>query len=347
MNLLVAGNEYQDIVALEVLMTDAWLSISDHLENGLLNPKKIDKTWNAPKVEPAELVKRLAESFVAGDLITPVQTINSADTRYQTMKQRYLSAKGKEADRWAINMERLRWLSPDWYKDTYVLANIPAFEVKMVRDGADIYVSRAVVGKPQTPTPRFVNSIKHVVVAPRWTVPGSIMKEKMGKLRSNPAAYDGGYEAVNAAGKVVAPSSLNWNSPESSSYKLRQKSGTRNSLGLIKILFPNSHAVYMHDTPSKGLFNNAYRAASHGCVRLQKPFELAEILLKDTSWNMNKLKTTANKNKEQWINPTQHTPVYLVYWTQWVDTDGKTRSAKDIYKLDEAMLKSYKNAVAQ
>ncbi|MBR1375451.1 MAG: L,D-transpeptidase family protein [Cardiobacteriaceae bacterium] len=342
---LQAGNEYQDIVQLEVLATDAWLSLNHHLENGLLNPKKIDKTWNAPQVDSLALSHRLAEAFVAGDLVAPVKAINSADTRYQALKQRYLSATGAEADKIAINMERIRWLAPDWYQNRYVLANIPAFEVKVVENGADVFVSRSVVGKPATPTPRFVNSIKHIVVAPKWTVPSSVMKEKKVRLLASPGSFDGGYEAVDAQGRVVRPSELNWGSAEAGAYKLRQKSGKSNSLGLVKILFPNPHAVYMHDTPSKGLFNNAYRAASHGCVRLQKPFDLAALLLKDTNWDLEKLKTTAGKGQERWINPTQETPVYLVYWTMWPDTDGKMRTAKDLYKLDAEMIKAYKAAL--
>lgn len=347
---LQEGTNYQDIIALEILMSDAWLSLAGDLANGLVNPKVTSPTWNAKRVSDLELAGDLANGINAGDIITPLNNYNANDPRYQALKKFYLSSRKKgNTDKIVINMDRVRWMAQDWYKGRYIFVNIPAYEVKMVDGGKNIYVSRSVVGRTDRETPRFVDRLRHVVLAPTWTVPPTILqKDKLARLKSSPGSFDANFEVVAPGGKITKPSAINWKAVNPTSYTLRQKPGKNNALGVVKFLFPNKHAIYLHDTPSKGLFNQAYRAKSSGCIRLQKPLELANILLKGTNWTPTRIKATANSGKQQFVNPPRETPIYLVYWTTWADTDGKIRNvADDVYHLDKKLINAYEKALSK
>lgn len=346
---LKMGVNYQDITALEIMMTDAWLSLAGNLANGLVNPKVTSPTWDAEPVSDAELAKKLADGIINQDVIKPLHEFNEQDFYYQTLKQAYNASRANaNTDRYVINMDRLRWMPQDWHKGRYILVNIPAFLVNMVQDGQEIYQTKAVVGRVDRPTPRFTNLLRHVVLAPTWTVPPTIMrKDKLGRLRSNPGSFDGNFEVVTPSGAVVKPSAVNWSGVNLGNYSLRQKPGKNNALGVVKFLFPNKHAIYLHDTPSKGLFNQSYRAKSSGCVRLQKPLELANILLSNTNWSPAKIKTVANSGRQQYVNPPQETPIYLVYWSVWVELNGQIHQAKDVYNLDRKLIDAYKKALVQ
>ena len=435
-NSLQADGEYEDIIAAELLLSDAYLTLAGDLANGLVNPRKTHPEWNAETVSDEALGEMLAQGIVSGDIETAVRTINDGNPRYLALKSRYNALTGNDtaaaepvsangaplpkvtlkpgmshegvailrdklgapasdgdanyfddslaeavkayqknnglkadgivsgktrnalngskksnvgggggnADRLMINMERLRWLPQD-IGDTYLLVNIPSYYVKMFRGGKEIYGSKAVVGQRGRQTPAFTDKLRHIVMSPTWTVPPTIMKkDKLGKLRSNPGAFDGNFEAV-VGGRVVQPSAVNWSSPGASSYRLRQKPGPRNALGRVKFLFPNKHAIYLHDTPSKGLFNKNQRALSSGCVRLQKPEELANVLLQNTNWSAERIKKAMSQSKEQWVNTPEQIPIYLVYWTTWSDPDGKIQTAEDIYGKDGVLLQQYKKAL--
>ncbi|SUO94220.1 L,D-transpeptidase family protein [Suttonella ornithocola] len=343
---LKPDTHYQDIVALELLMTDAWLYLAGDLANGLVNPKVTSPTWNAVKVTDVELANALASGVLQQNIIAPLQAFNADDPYYQALKKCYLSGKTGKTDALVINMDRIRWMAPGWYKNRFIFVNIPSYEVKVIEHGKDIYKTRSVVGRIDRQTPRFVDRMRHVVFSPTWTVPSTIMKkDKLAKLKANPSAFDGNFEVVTPGGKVVSPSSVNWSAVNPSSYSLRQKPGRNNALGQVKFLFPNKHAIYLHDTPSKGLFNQANRAKSSGCVRLADPLDFAQVLLTGTNWNSQKIKTAANQSKQQWVNTPKQTPIYLVYWTTWADTNGDIRHAKDIYKLDAKLISAYKKAL--
>lgn len=339
---------YHDIISLEVLMTDAYLALAGDLTNGIVDPKTIDKEWNAEPVSDEQLMEWLAAGIRNHDIFTPLHQINADNRRYQTLKERYnaLRAQGTKAtDGLIINMERLRWMPQDW-GEQYVITNIPAFNVEMYRDERKIYETRAVVGRADRATPRFINKIQHVVINPTWTVPPTIMRQdKLPKLKNNPAAFDASYEAVSASGKIAKPSSVSWS--EGNGYSLRQKSGQYNALGRVKFLFPNKHAIYMHDTPTRHLFKQNNRARSSGCIRLQKPLELAEILLADNGWNAQKIQASIAKEKQQWVNPVKETPVYLVYWTTYVDANNTIKTTPDVYGLDKKLIRAYKKSIVQ
>ncbi|MDF2117785.1 L,D-transpeptidase family protein [Roseiarcaceae bacterium H3SJ34-1] len=214
------------------------------------------------------------------------------------------------------NMERWRWVPRDM-GDTRIEVNIPDYKVKVTRDGEVVHTARVIVGKPQNPTPVFSDTMRHVIVNPYWNVPVSIIKKEMMPGYAKDPSYfqKRGYEVTSYRGQMV----------------VRQPPGERNALGRIKFMFPNEHSVYLHDTPSRGLFANARRAYSHGCVRVENPFKLAEIVLgKDNGWSEAKVRSLIGGG-ERLINLPQLIPIHIEYFTAFVDDEGKVQLREDIY----------------
>lgn len=240
-----------------------------------------------------------------------------------------------------VNMERWRWMPRD-LGTSYVFVNVPKFTVAILRDGAVAYEGRVVVGKPANATPTFSDEMEHIVVNPYWNVPYSIAKNEMlSSIQKNPSGYFDrrGYQVVYK-GRVVSPSSISWSPEMLRKVRIRQKPGSGNALGNIKFLFPNQHAVYLHDTPSRSLFNREVRAFSHGCVRVDQPLDFADALLaEEPHWNASQLKRLIGGG-ERWINLDHHIPVHLAYFTVWADDDGSLSHYGDIYGYDRRVQKA-------
>ncbi|KKB84185.1 hypothetical protein VW29_11755 [Devosia limi DSM 17137] len=243
------------------------------------------------------------------------------------------------------NMERWRWMPTDLGKFN-VFVNIPEFRLAISRDGVEQYTTRVVVGTTKNQTPVFSDNIRHIVVNPYWNVPSSIVKGEIApKTLANPGYIDSQNMDLLYNGSAVSPWAVNWAevSPANFPFRVRQRPGPGNALGQIKFLFPNKHDVYLHDTPSKGLFGRDYRALSHGCVRVQNPMEFADALLaNETSMSRASLEAMFGPS-ERWVNPQSSIPVHLAYFTLRVDDNGTIRSFGDLYghnaKLIEAMAK--------
>lgn len=230
------------------------------------------------------------------------------------------------ADKIKINMERQRWL-PQELGSRHIIVNIPQYEVRMYENGKIKYESRAVIGRPDRQTPAFVDKLRHVVMSPTWTVPPTILKDKIEKNQVSSA-----YDLVTNRGKYVGPAG----STVPAGHTLRMKSNPANPLGKVKFLFPNKHAIYLHDTPKSGA--KFGKAVSSGCVRLEKPVELANLLLKGKR-SPEQIKDLMNyKPKEQWIDPAEPVPIYLVYWT--IDFDI-TKTLGDVYSKDKYLINTY------
>ena len=234
------------------------------------------------------------------------------------------------------NMERWRWLPRDLGR-FYVMVNIPTFHVQVVKDGKKIHETRVVVGKRNHKTPVFSDQMEYLVVNPYWNVPKSIAaKELLPKIKSDPNAFfsSKNYQvlaSVKGRTQVIDPSILDWEKVEAGQVRLRQTPGTRNALGNIKFMFPNQHSVYLHDTPSRSLFNRDYRAFSHGCVRVYNPMDFAEIILDQTAgWNASRVKKMIG-GSERRVNLDSKIPVHLAYFTTWMSDDGTLQLRSDIY----------------
>lgn len=219
-----------------------------------------------------------------------------------------------------VNMERCRWVTNNNTK-TYLIVNIPEFKLHAIQDNALLWSMNVVVGKNQHKTVVFNGNIKYVVFSPYWNIPYNIIKnETLPALRKN-------------------PSYLKRHNMEWIGNSIRQKPGPNNSLGLVKFLFPNSHSIYLHDTPAKSLFKETNRAFSHGCIRVSEPQKLAAYLLKnDTTWNEKNIRGAMNSGKERTVTLREPMPVFIAYFTSWVASDGSLNFRRDIYERDQKLL---------
>ncbi|MEG9526106.1 MAG: L,D-transpeptidase family protein [Hyphomicrobiales bacterium] len=223
---------------------------------------------------------------------------------------------GSEAEL-IVNMERWRWLPGDLGSD-YILVNIPEYRLRAYRGGTLRDEARVIVGKPESRTPLFSGLMEYAVVNPSWYVPPSILKTMAPKLAGYGGKTWGGYEVVRHGGHI----------------SLRQPPGERNALGFIKFMFPNQHAVYLHDTPNRSLFSASKRDFSHGCVRVDDPFRLADVVLPD--WSEERLKKLIGKG-ERTLRLPEKLPVHLAYFTAYVDDGGTYRTLPDLYGYDAPM----------
>jgi murein L,D-transpeptidase YcbB/YkuD len=236
------------------------------------------------------------------------------------------------------NMERWRW-EPESYGDFYVWVNLPEFRLVVMDGQRQHYTTRVVIGTPKNQTPVFFDEIEHIVVNPYWNVPASILGNEIGpRLASNPGYLASQNMELLYGGKVINAASVDWTTTSVRNFSVRQRPGPGNALGQIKFLFPNQHDVYLHDTPSKSLFQRSFRAYSHGCVRVQNPMEFAAALLeKEPSITRASLENQFGP-REQWNNLQQHIPVHITYFTLRVDEDGTIRSFGDVYGANERLI---------
>ena len=241
-----------------------------------------------------------------------------------------------------INLERLRWV-PVEIENNYILVNIPEYKLHFFENNKLTWETNVVVGKEAKKTSIFKGNISRIIFNPYWNVPNSIINnEILPKLKNNPNYLSrNNMQVVSSTGKVIDASTINWNKySKNVPFIIRQKPGNNNSLGAMKFLFPNSFSIYLHDTPSKELFNQNKRDFSHGCIRVENPKRLALYLLKnDKGWNQDKVDKILKTKKETGIAIKPNMPVYIAYFTAWVDSKGNLNFRDDIYDLDDELAK--------
>ena len=260
-----------------------------------------------------------------------------------------------------VNMERWRWL-PEDLSAFYVINNIPEFTSRVMKGGEEVLKQKIIVGQPTWPTPVLTSSMEFIIFHPEWGVPDGIkVKELLPRLKRASAQYGGGFleelfsggssgagarvlQAYKLTptlnGRPVDANQIDWNRVDIKRFSFVQPAGAENPLGIVKFRFPNRHDVYMHDTPQRGLFAQSFRALSHGCMRLENPKRLAEILLgEDKGWGPDKIRDllsgAAASNEVTLSKPI---PVYLTYFTARVGPEGKLETYSDIYGHDERLL---------
>ncbi|MXN49530.1 L,D-transpeptidase family protein [Shinella sp. AETb1-6] len=236
-----------------------------------------------------------------------------------------------------VALEQARWLPVD-LGARHVFINQPAFQVYYYEGGSEKFSMRTVVGSKSNQTYFFEDKVQTVEVNPYWGVPQSIIiNEMLPKLRNDPNYLDRmGYE-VAVGGRAVPSSSVNWYG-STSGISVRQPPSGDNALGELKILFPNSHAIYMHDTPSKSFFKKDMRALSHGCVRLAEPRKMAAAVLGVSEEEVGK-EIAAGRNKA--LNVKADIPIYIAYFTAWPNKDGVVEYFDDVYGRDDYMRKAF------
>ena len=243
-----------------------------------------------------------------------------------------------------LNMERWRWI-PQNLGRRYILVNIANYELYVVEDNRTVLKMRVVVGKPYWNTPVFNAEMTYLVLNPYWNIPETIFaEEKLPKIKKDPEYFSKDNIKVltgwSPNAEAIDPSTIDWSkvTEQNFRYRLRQEPGPGNPLGRIKFMFPNPYHVYLHDTSQKHLFNRVDRNLSHGCIRIEKPYELAEYVLRsDPSWTPERIRKAINKGTTQSVRLPEPIPVYLLYFTAWVDDDGTVEFRDDIYQRDRAL----------
>ena len=220
-----------------------------------------------------------------------------------------------------INLERLRWM-PDRLVDNMILINIPEYVLHYYKNDSLAWNTNVVVGKEITKTVIFSGNMSNIVLNPYWNVPQSIMKKEIiPAMQKNPNYLDKNNM------EIISKSPLS----------VRQKPGKNNSLGKLKFLFPNNYSIYLHATPAKYLFSQNKRAYSHGCVRVENPVTLAKLLLTDQTQWLKKVDAILKTDKETWIPVKPPMPVFIVYFTTWVDQAGNLNFRNDVYGHDKKL----------
>lgn len=217
-----------------------------------------------------------------------------------------------------VNMERCRWIPTEMSQaKQYISVNIPSYELAYYKNRKLALASNVVVGKVMNQTVIFSGMMKYIVFSPYWNVPPSIIKKEIKPALEKDKDY-------------LVKHNMEWDKG-----RVRQKPGPQNSLGWVKFLFPNSNNIYLHDSPAKSLFNRNSRAFSHGCIRVAKPLELAQTLLEDDpNWTPEKVEKVMYAGKESWYTLKEPVPVYIGYFTCWVNDTGILRFYDDVYKRD-------------
>lgn len=242
-----------------------------------------------------------------------------------------------------VNLERARWILRPLGAEM-VVVNIAGHYLHLMLGGKRVWTTRVIVGKDYNKTPIFTETMKLVVFNPDWTVPRSIVKNEIfPKASANPGYLAANTYDLTSNGVPVDPATVDWSSYTAGTfpYGVVQRPGPRNALGKVKFLFPNKYSVYLHDTPSRQLFEKSERSLSHGCIRVEDPLKLAELILGDRlGWSRSKVDAAVAGRKMQSVGLPKPMPVLLLYWTVDPTFDGGGRFYRDIYGRDARLLKA-------
>jgi len=237
-----------------------------------------------------------------------------------------------------VNLERARHVLHEIGDEDLVIVDIAGYELRYVQDRKVTWTSRVVVGRPYRQTPIFKSAIDHVIVNPTWTVPPTILAQDiLPAVRKDPGYLaKKGLDVIDRDGRTLDPASIDWTrySGRNFPYILRQGPGDDNALGRVKIMFPNPYLVYLHDTPSRSLFERDDRAFSSGCIRVERPFELVQRLLDDPSWDAAALQAAVATGRTQTIRLAKPVKILLIYWTVDETDDGRIVFKRDVYDRD-------------
>ena len=316
--------------------------------------KRLEKTGELAAgafVNPAEEPDLYSDALV--EAVQRFQALNGLEidgvVGPNTLKQINITAAQRVAQI-ELNLERRRWMADDLGK-YYVFVNLADQYLKVVqlvdKNGAwrekTIHAARTVVGKTYHKTPVFNELMTYVVLNPNWNVPYSIAtREYLPKLQRDPGALARQNIRVLSGGREIYPYAVNWSAYSRGNFpfRLQQAAGPRNALGRVKFMFPNKYNIYIHDTPSKSLFERASRAYSHGCVRVQDPLTLAEVLLEHEGMSRADIDRIVNRGKRRVVKFQNPIPVHITYLTAWVNKDGSLHFRRDIYGRDKILAKA-------
>ncbi|ABL66147.1 L,D-transpeptidase family protein [Chlorobium phaeobacteroides] len=267
----------------------------------------------------------------------------------ETIREMNISA-AERIEQIRINMERYRWFIGD-LEQRAVLVNIPGFTLQYIDNGQPRWETRVIVGKTGRETPLFKADMQYIVFNPQWVIPPTILAKDAlpGIRKSRSYLYSRNLKVIDRNGRVVDPATVNWSQYTAANlpYRLQQTAGDHGSLGRIKFMLPNKHIVYLHDTPHKELFQKSTRNFSSGCIRVQNPLELAELVLQDSvKWNSDAINAAIKTGKTSNVNLPKHIPVYLLYLTAFPQDDA-IHFRGDVYNRDNDVLKALNKSLPE
>ncbi|UIR56778.1 L,D-transpeptidase family protein [Sphingobacterium sp. SRCM116780] len=341
---------YTLLAKVEILSSDAMVAYVNMLENGIVNPKRLygryfvaHSRYTLPKVR-----KLLDSTLNVSEVLQHAQPKNSFYKKFQQ-----LLAKGNltkdDRTKVLLTMERLRWMGKD-FPEKYVFVNIPEMKLQMIDEGTLFNSMNVCVGETENKayttnsenheTPIMSGILDRMQVNPVWNIPQSIVKkELLASVRANPGYLESRNMVVyNLKGQLVNPYNINWQADSVKNFKFKQNPGYDNSLGNIKFIFANPYAIYLHDTPAKGKFKASNRAVSHGCVRVENPTDLASFLVnneKEAAKIASEIKGSSNDSR--WVKMKEGIPVYLSYYTTWLNENKEIQQFPDIYGYDQRL----------
>lgn len=338
-------NSIKEPVYRQYELLKVFLSKFRKLDSGLnewpiINPEKTAFRLNDSSATIAQIKKRLfilddfkgdtSSKLFDQELLTAIQDYQarlglSADGAIGKGTINTLNISPKERIKQIlVNMERSRWL-PLSLQENYLAVNIPEFKLHVYHADSLLWSTNVVVGKDLHQTVTFSGDLKYVVFSPYWNIPPSIVRNEI-------------VPAMKKNSNYISRNNMEITGYSGGLPNIRQKPGPNNSLGLVKFLFPNSYNIYLHDTPAKSLFSESSRAFSHGCVRVEEPEKLAQFLLQgDSTWNNEAIKKAMHSGTEKYVTLKKPVPVFITYFTAFVDRQGKINFRPDIYERDERL----------
>jgi murein L,D-transpeptidase YcbB/YkuD len=263
-----------------------------------------------------------------------MRSLHPKQPQFEKLRQVLLTTKNKAlAKKLIANMEEWRWM-PDDLGELHIMANVPEFMVRLVKNNEAIHTERIVVGETGKQTTIFSRNLKTIVFKPLWRVPESIkVRELQPNLRRGGSMfrqYD--LELETKDGQPLDYRTIDWNTSDIRNYEVVQPPGRKNVMGVVKFTFPSQHTIFMHDTVDKWMFAQSQRTLSHGCLRLRNPMKMAELVLaEDKGWDAAKVTETMQSSRDNIIPIDRKIPMHLVYFTAWVGDDGKLKTFGDIY----------------
>lgn len=332
---------------IEIDYTKKFIKLIEHLSIGKVDPSSVDQNWKMSLVEekPYALLLNIK---APKDLDIMVESVKSKLPVYNVLKlelkslllNKIDSIQETKINQLKVNLERLRWM-PKKFNSNRITVNTARFLMQYYQSNNLIHEEKVIVGKKARQTPVFNATMTYLVLNPTWTVPPGILKnDVIPGVRKSPGYLSAKKLLVyDKSGSVLNPSEIDWNSKEVFGYTYRQNPGKDNALGAVKFMFPNPYSIYLHDTPSKELFNNNERTFSSGCIRLHNPLDFAELLLKETEWDKEKIDKQIKSEKTVSIKLQSAFEVYIYYLTTYIDKEGNIVWLKDIYERDENLLK--------
>jgi len=318
---------------LDAIASQMFTWLTEDLRDGR-TPMEARKQWFVVDPDPDLMPtgRLMTEALATGDVAAALVSVLPTHPDYAALRDELAATPAADTRRRALiraNMDRWRWLQRD-LGGQYLLTNVPEFQLRLTVNNNIIRTYRTIVGNPRTPTPQLAETVEGVIFNPNWTVPQSIVKgEGLGaRVLGNPTwARANGYTATRGANGYIS---------------VVQGSGPGNSLGQMKLDMPNPHAIFLHDTPARGLFANANRALSHGCVRVERALELAmTIAILGQGASRDEAVAISTSGDYTRVPVKKSMPIYITYFTMARDIDGELKTFNDIYGRDAPVLASF------